>query len=379
MGAGCAKGHDHQLRTEVGAVETVLRKCLFCRYVHYKVAGPEECPELLPYVQALVDATLLFSPTAKTRPVASKLNVKKVVRNTNMFLYATYSTTRHEFRESRKGKVVPVEVKTQEKAQEMQSFRHETFGGHETTRPLESEINEVYLWHGTSYSAVTNIFQHDFRMGHKAHRGLFGQGLYFAESCAKADEYSSSSAHDQSWYCRPGQGGEDDSLKDGVPVCVMLLCRVVLGKVKTVQRSTDEKLVHTESHGDKEEEYDALIGARERHRREFILTSSDAVYPEFAVLYQRDKMRRTEDLIVESAAVCPETVASVGDQDSRGPAVAPSCDSQGQTRAVSGTCETVSSHVKAVPRPRGSAWFSHCSPMLGKCSCGAGSLSKNSS
>jgi hypothetical protein len=289
-------------------VEILLKRCLLSRYVHYKVAGPGESPELLPYVQDLMDGTMLLSPTPKPRAEPSRLVARKVLRNTNMMIYAKYATTRHLLRERRKGQMTRVEVKTQAKAQEMQRFRAANFGGQQTSRLLESDLNEVYLWHGTSYEAVQNIFSDDFIVGHKAHIGLFGRGLYFAESCAKADGYTQLGKHDQSWYCRPGLGGETDSVAHGDSVRAMLLCRVVLGKVKTVQRAgMSFPSVLTEDHG--RGEFDSLIGDRDMHRQEFILTSCDAVFPEFGVLYNRDATMRRTGEAAPVPAVEPEVYA----------------------------------------------------------------------
>lgn len=268
--------HSDFEHNEQGPWEVVVRRYLVGRHAHYKLAGPEDTPELLQYMQAVLDATMIFSPTVKTKPMPKRLVAKKVLRNTNMRIYGKYAAHRHHIREKREGEIELVEVLTQAMAQEMQQFRAQHFGGKETSRILEPEINEVYLWHGTSYEALRHIFSEDFRVGHKAHMGLFGQGLYFAESCAKADEYSPLAQHEQGWYA-----GHQHAISEGAHIHAMLLCRVVLGKVKFVQHSGN----HTRSFDPVN--YDSLIGDREMHRREFILASAVLVFPEFGILYER--------------------------------------------------------------------------------------------
>jgi hypothetical protein len=186
----------------------------------------------------------------------------------------------------------PVEVATTELANIMQEFRYRHFGGHnETSRPLEEKINEAYLWHGTKYENVEHIFSQDFRMGRKA-LGFFGKGLYFAESCAKADEYAGEHEHIDGWYCEHS----DKSVLAGKRVCVMLLCRVVLGQVDVEERegSYSQKVGTPKTHT-----YDSLFGEREFHRREVIVYHEKAVFPEFAVFYTREYQQATSNSLEE--------------------------------------------------------------------------------
>merc|ERR1712061_547607 len=82
------------------------------------------------------------------------------------------------------------------------------------------------------------------------------------------------------WYA-----GQQHSISSGANVCIMLLCRVVLGKVRRETQAGDyhDKVGTPQNH-----EYDSLFGDREMHRREFILYSENSVFPEFAVMYERD-------------------------------------------------------------------------------------------
>jgi len=260
--------------------KVMFQRNLSYRHIRHRLYGPQDNPELLPYVQAIMDATMIFSPSKKNVALPKHLVAKKVLRNENMMIYGKYATKRQQIRLCRKDEIEIVDVSTHQPAQAMQHFRSQTFGGKEVSRTLEEGINEVYLWHGTSYDAVRSIFDKDFMVAAKAHTGLFGKGLYFAESCAKADEYSSDARHVKGWYAT------DDSksrIAEGSPIRGMLLCRIVLGKVKLVRESGDDGNLGDGSH-------DSLVAVRDGHRREFVLAHIDSVFPEFGVLYSRDRM-----------------------------------------------------------------------------------------
>merc|ERR1719161_2891020 len=171
----------------------------------------------------------------------------------------------------------------------MQAWRDQNFGGKATSRLLDEEINDMYLWHGTSYEAVRHIFAEDFKFSLTKPMGLFGAGLYFAESCAKADEYSVKGQHDNSWYKTMGVAEGTPPLKTRSHVYAMLLCRVVLGNplIKN-SRGNFQKEVGGHRSVEEDGKYDSLIGDREAHRREFILYSKEEVFPEFCVLYTRE-------------------------------------------------------------------------------------------
>lgn len=261
-------------------LKILVQRGLVGRHIYFSlVGGPDDSPELTDHMQALVDATMVLSPTPKTRQVPYKLVVKKVLRSSNMLIYCRYAAKRAQIREARRGDIEPVVAKTSELAQKMQEFRADYYGGRQTSRPLDPDVNEVYLWHGTSYKAVQNIFSENLRVGHKAHIGNFGTGLYFADSCAKADEYSQAGRHEKGWYT-----SSKHVIEEGSDTCAMLLCRIVLGKVKVVRQVGN----WVGSKEMAEQKFDALIGDREMHRREFILSSADAVFPEFGVFYQRN-------------------------------------------------------------------------------------------
>ena len=53
-------------------------------------------------------------------------------------------------------------------------------------------VSQVYLWHGTQVRKGLAIAQDDFKLSFAGSTtgSMFGEGLYFAESCTKADEYA---------------------------------------------------------------------------------------------------------------------------------------------------------------------------------------------
>merc|ERR1711920_106520 len=86
---------------------------------------------------------------------------------------------------------------------------------------LAMQANEVWLLHGTSHAAAEGITTGDYDMTRANPSGLFGAGLYFAESSSKADEYV--------------QGG-------GSPeVFPVLVCRVTLGYVYYCEERRPDK------------------------------------------------------------------------------------------------------------------------------------------
>jgi len=81
--------------------------------------------------------------------------------------------------------------------------------------PLDTAVNEVWLFHGTHPIAVDKITADNFsvNLAGSSTGTLYGRGLYFAEACSKADEYA-----------------EDDASGIYKGLYAMLLCRVTLGK-----------------------------------------------------------------------------------------------------------------------------------------------------
>jgi len=138
-----------------------------------------------------------------------------------------------------------------------------------SAEPIDPEINEFYLFHGTSPKAAAAITAGDFRIDLAGSNAgtLYGRGIYFAECSSKSDEYAQ----------------EDERQFNP-----MLVCRVTLGRVLY----TDEEypntgaLIQSCTRGG----HHSVLGDREKTRgtfREMIIYDSEQVYPEFLVWYTR--------------------------------------------------------------------------------------------
>lgn len=134
---------------------------------------------------------------------------------------------------------------------------------------LKPEINEWYLFHGSTAENAEKICKHDFRLQYsgKSTGSLYGHGIYMAESFTKSDE-----------YCKPNAANE----------FTMILCRVVGGHAKY----TDEVEPDPEDLTSAciEGPYDCIIGDRRRTRgtyREFVFYDSENVYAEYVIHYTR--------------------------------------------------------------------------------------------
>merc|ERR1719229_479470 len=67
----------------------------------------------------------------------------------------------------------------------MDSIRPE-LGSLERDMPLSEEANEAWLLHGSTHAAAEGITSQDFDMTRANPAGLFGAGVYFAESVSKS-------------------------------------------------------------------------------------------------------------------------------------------------------------------------------------------------
>merc|ERR1712232_978952 len=136
--------------------------------------------------------------------------------------------------------------------------------------PLVHHANEVWLVHGTSHLAAEGITSDDFDMTRANPSGLFGAGVYFAESSSKADEYV-----------------EGRSV-DGMELFPMLLCRVCLGNMYYCghlhpdKRDLENRCIRDKWH--------SVIGDRKKTRgtfREFIVYDNLQAFPAFIIYYTR--------------------------------------------------------------------------------------------
>eukprot|EP00930_Biecheleria_cincta_P034067 TRINITY_DN23579_c0_g1_i1.p1 TRINITY_DN23579_c0_g1~~TRINITY_DN23579_c0_g1_i1.p1 ORF type:complete len:1230 (+),score=249.26 TRINITY_DN23579_c0_g1_i1:30-3719(+) len=137
--------------------------------------------------------------------------------------------------------------------------------------PLNTDANEFLMLHGTKAEAADSIAQNHFDMAFACKTGLFGAGLYFAESSSKSDEYVKGDT--RGWF-------------------PMILCRVTLGRINYVPHkdpTTDpgrDALEGSCLRGD----YNSVLGDRIKSRgtyREFVVYDHFQVYPHFIVWYTR--------------------------------------------------------------------------------------------
>ena len=86
---------------------------------------------------------------------------------------------------------------------------------------LDENVNEAYLFHGTTPESAQSIARDVFRVDRAGTGAMFGKGVYLAENASKSDEYA-----------KEGSGVY-------VGLCAMLLCRCALGQVLTVSEKGD--------------------------------------------------------------------------------------------------------------------------------------------
>ncbi|XP_041359934.1 protein mono-ADP-ribosyltransferase PARP14-like [Gigantopelta aegis] len=142
------------------------------------------------------------------------------------------------------------------------------------------EINEHYVFHGTRADNINAICEKglDSRVGNT--NGMFGPGVYAAESSTKADQY----ADDKS-----------QRTPKGTNLC-MILARMALGEPFVTSNPNSPKFrqppcKHTGCNTDgckkHTETYDSVLGDGKWNFREFVVYERDLIYPEYIITYQR--------------------------------------------------------------------------------------------
>lgn len=147
---------------------------------------------------------------------------------------------------------------------------------------LDQEVNEHYLFHGTSPEAAEAISEDGFRINLAGSNAgvLFGKGAYFAECSSKADEYSVAGGGKQ--VTLGGYAFVQDADEYAI-----LLSRVCMGKVLRAYSSKDKKEIEKKL---KKGMIDSVLGDREEKvgtYREFIVYREAQIYPEYRVIYRR--------------------------------------------------------------------------------------------
>jgi len=236
--------------------------------------------EMLTVIQNLVNDT--YKPKA-TRDraklgageVPQSLKVVKVLRQEQIRMWLRYNGWKQMIQRIRCGwdgekKCTPVNALD---GKPLSGFSkvHTALGGTGLDDELDADVNETYMFHGTSAAGAKGITETGFHVRGKAgsHAGLmFGPGAYLAEMSSKADEYASG-----------GDGEYEDQ-------CCMLLCRAVLGELYYTTQPDQTAIADALLSGD----YDAVLGDREAAvgtYREFVVRRQEVLYPEYIIVYER--------------------------------------------------------------------------------------------
>ena len=146
-----------------------------------------------------------------------------------------------------------------------------SFGGVGEDAETCTEVNEVWLFHGTRQDRATQIIMNG--MDEKASRGgLHGAGIYFAEDAGKANK-----------YMQPDSSG----------LCDLFLCRVLLGRACPVRfgaRSTCAQAPCIEGHHPCTAGHvvaDSVLAMVHGYAREFVVYTGAAVFPEYLLRVRR--------------------------------------------------------------------------------------------
>lgn len=137
---------------------------------------------------------------------------------------------------------------------------------------LIEDINETFLFHGTSEDKIENILDLNFDPKWTKASPMFGMGVYFSESATKADQYV----------------GKGEAHK-------ILLSRVLLGSAYHATTPLGDQKQAPMRPGTiriKGKPYDSIIGTHRSNGlklnfREFIVKKEDFYYPEYIIEYER--------------------------------------------------------------------------------------------
>jgi len=136
---------------------------------------------------------------------------------------------------------------------------------------LSTDINEFYLFHGTSSKSARFICEHGFDERVANLNGLYGAGSYFAINSCKAHQYSL-------------------KYKDSSTL-VMIVCRVVMGSPYCTSTTHTQKRRPPDNAATPGRPFDSIFaqhgiahGGHQQHN-EYVVFDRQQVYPEFIVRY----------------------------------------------------------------------------------------------
>eukprot|EP00930_Biecheleria_cincta_P039180 TRINITY_DN26953_c0_g2_i1.p1 TRINITY_DN26953_c0_g2~~TRINITY_DN26953_c0_g2_i1.p1 ORF type:complete len:503 (-),score=53.73 TRINITY_DN26953_c0_g2_i1:169-1677(-) len=234
---------------------------------------PGGCSCVQTYPAHVFDELPLFIPGL---PVGYRVSHVMSIEDTK--LWELYLRKKESILEKRKGILAP--MKRPPMTTRVVQKYPELFG------QLDVDCNEAYLLHGTDLKSAMSIAQDHFDVNLAGtagtgssttirNQGMYGSGIYFAESSTKADEYSK----------KLEEGGPNND------TFAMLVCRVLLGQY----HYTQHKDVDAEGFA-RSGLSDSTLGDRLSSVgtfREFVVYSSAQVYPQYLLIYQRVHFRDT--------------------------------------------------------------------------------------
>ncbi len=135
---------------------------------------------------------------------------------------------------------------------------------------MSADINEFYLFHGTSPKMAEVICKDGFDERVAALNGLYGAGSYFAINSCKSHQYSSR--------------GNSSNL-------VMLVCRVAMGSPYCTAKSHTNERRPPENPATHDRPFDSIFARSgianggQQHHNEYVVFDRHQVYPEYIVRY----------------------------------------------------------------------------------------------
>jgi serine/threonine protein kinase len=232
------------------------------------VVGNHPSKHMKGVLEALIPRTLASSPCGGCVRAADGaglragqgVTVLKVVRIENMLLWKNYCRKKAFMKELRR-------------SQASWAAQPPSAGVSAEHTCLDREVNEFYLFHGTSHAVADIVAAAGFDERVANMGGLYGAGVYFAENLCKSHQYTT-----------PGQGGER----------VAFYSRVMLGEAHVAPGRYRERRPPLRpaaagggGGGSSCFPYDSVVGGRARQvHREYIVYDRDQTYPEFLVYYK---------------------------------------------------------------------------------------------
>lgn len=160
-----------------------------------------------------------------------------------------------------------------------------------SSQNLDHSINEVFLYHGTSLSALRSILQNGFNAekfcvkNKLSGYGPLGKGTYFTDQLSKAGTFS------MCGLC----GSHRCTCKtiDGTPIPkIMLICKVALGKSELIIKKSNSISQNEQP----SEGFHSRIGLDRQknpesnfNSNEIMVTNDKQIYPQYAVFYHHHK------------------------------------------------------------------------------------------